>query len=253
MDRLTRRLVSWGVPLAMTGVYTVLAIVSGASHTTKAWMAVGLGFVFVVWWMFRLLTEHAALSRAVAVGDAARVLELTERQLRRRTSPAARAPFLVYRALAHELRGEWAAARAALDEAELEALRPSARPPWQLLAASVRIAALVETGQLAAARRVLDHELAPAASTLDRRLHASAYLFARLATGRVQLAEGDAAQARTSLSAVVDDIRAGAAQRATALFYLARLVEPGEPSLAATYRAELARQAPADSWLRTGR
>ena len=147
MTAVVRILQSWGVPVAMTGVYATLAWSADTSTTGKAWIAIGLALVLVVWWLFRFLTENAALARAVSVGDANRVLELTERQLHLRKRARARAPYLVYRGLAFELRGDWTQALAAIDEARLEAVRASQRPMWQLLAASVRIAALVETGR----------------------------------------------------------------------------------------------------------
>jgi hypothetical protein len=243
---------SWGVPVAMTGVYAVLAWSSGTSTTGKAWMAIGLAFVFVLWWLFRLLTEHAALSRAVAVGDSARVLELTERQLRKRKKPAARARYLVYRGLAHELRGDWAEALAAVDEARFDGLSGSAKASWQLLAASVRIAALVETGKASEARRALDRELTPAMRSLDRRLHGSAYVFGNLATGRVLAAEGARDEATSALQGVVDDIRAGAGLRATAHHYLARVSD--DPAAIARHRAEIAKLVPDPAaWVRTAR
>ena len=65
MSAWMRFLQSWGVPIMMTGVYGVLMWSSETDNTGKAWMAIGLGFVFCVWWLFRVLTTQAALSRAV--------------------------------------------------------------------------------------------------------------------------------------------------------------------------------------------
>jgi hypothetical protein len=249
METLKRVLQSWGVPVMMTGVYVVLMVVSDTSTTGKAWMAIGLGFVFVVWFVFRLLMTQAALSRAVSVGDTARVLELTDEQLARTKQPAARVPLLVDRALAFVLRGDWAAVRAALEEARLEAIPEAARPRWQVLSASARVGMLVEQGAIPEARRVLDAELQPAAERVDRRLHPLPYLRAQLATGRVLAAEGDAAGARTMLQRVLDDVRAQAATRALAHAYLARLAD--SPAAAAQHRAEITRLVTdASAWVR---
>ena len=246
-----RILQSWGVPVMMTGVYAVLMWSSETDNTGKAWMAIGLAMVLVVWWLFRTLTAIAALSRAVAVGDAKRTLELVDEQLPRRKRPGARAPLLIARALAHELRGDWAAVLAALDEAEVTAIPEGQRPSWHVLACSARIGALLETGEVAAAKRLLETTLVPAAGTLDRRRHPSAHLHVTLAKGRVAAAEGRADDARTLLQAVLDDVHAGGAVRALAHFYLARIA--AEPA-ADKHRAEITKLVPDETlWIRTGR
>jgi len=246
-----RILQSWGVPVMMTGVYAVLMWSSETDTTGKAWMAIGLAMVLVVWWLFRALAGIAALSRAVAVGDAQRTLALVAEQLPRRKRPGARAPLLVARALAHELRGEWAAALAALDEAELTAIPESQRPSWQVLATSARIGALLETGGVAEAKRLLETALAPVAGALDRRRAPSARLQLALATGRIAAAEGRADDARPLLQSVLDDVHAGGAVRAIAHFYLARI---SDEAAAARHRAEIVKLVPDEtSWIRTGR
>lgn len=245
----SRILQSWAVPVVFGGAYAILMWSSGTSNTGKAWMAIGFAFVFVLWWMFRLLTQHAALSRAVSHGDAAMVIELTDAQLRKRKSPSGRAPFLVYRALAYELTGDWAKALATLDEAKLDAVAAASRATWQLLAASVRVTALVETGKLEDARGVLTTELMPAAAKLDGRLHSSSHLFKKLAAARILVADQKPAEARLLLQGILDDIRAGSGIRATAHFLMARISEPAE---AAQHRAEIAKLVPDPTvWVRT--
>jgi tetratricopeptide (TPR) repeat protein len=244
-----RFLQSWGMPIVMTIAYAALAVISETSTTGKAWMAIGLAFVLVVWFLFRYLTEQAALSRAVAVGDAPRILELVNAQLRRRKRPASRVPYLVYRAQAHELRGDFPAALASLDEARLDTIPSSMWPTWQVLASAVRVGVLVETGKVADARRVLETELAPAGAKLDPRLHPSARLYIPSSIGRVLAAEGKHAEARPLLRAVLDDIRAPSVLRAVALRELARIAD--DPSEAAKHRAELAKLVPdANAYLR---
>ena len=73
--------------------------------------------------------------------------------------------------------------------------------------------ALVETGDVAAARKCAADELEPRAAKLDSRLHASPHIHANLARGRLLLAQGSRDEARKALQRVVDDIRSGAAIR----------------------------------------
>ena len=201
----------WGVPLVMTGAYIMMMWSADTDNTGKAWMSIGLAFVFVIWFVFRLLTQDAALARAISVGDVARIKDVTARYLDTHHRPASRAPYLVARAIAHELQGEWTPALAALDEAKLAAMPASKRATWELRAASTRVAALLGAGDLGEARRVLERDLAPDA---NHPAHSDAYLVANLAAGRVLAAEGKADEAAARLRRVSEDIRATAAMRA---------------------------------------
>jgi len=205
------RLASWIVPpILMAGVYTIFAQTSDADNTAKAWMAVGFGFVLVVWLTFRILVEQTALARAVASGDAARILRVTEH----RRDAAAH----VYHALAHDLAGDW---RAALDAlaSDADAARIANNPPLAALAAAIRVEALVETGDIAGARRIADTQLAASAAKLHPRLHPQPQHHAALARARLLVAEGDREGANRELKKILDDIRAGSAirERAKAL------------------------------------
>lgn len=205
-----KRFASWIVPPALlAGCYTVLAITSDTDTTGKAWMAIGFGFVLVVWFTFRLAVEGAGLSRALAVGDADKVLAIANKQLARRKSEAARAPYLVHKALAYELRGDHAAALSAADSA-----RPTT-PVDKLLQTSVRILALVEAGRVEDARALRD-ELEQRAAAVDRRLQINAHHYAHLARGRLLNAEGQGDAATAELAKISEDIRAGHAIRTRA-------------------------------------
>jgi hypothetical protein len=233
LERAWRILSRWAVPVMMTLAYVFLAATSDTNTTGKAWMAVGLGFVLVVWFTFRALTETAALARALSVGDVARLSALADRQLSRKHRPSDRAPFLVARALAHHLRGEHAGALAALDEA-----RPG--PDLAPLASVVRIGALVELGRPAEEARV--------ASISTPRAPALGWL------GEAQIAwrAGDLDTATLRLTRVIDDMRAGSAARAIAHLYAARIADTrGELQVAARHRAAAANLASPDAaWLR---
>jgi hypothetical protein len=242
-------LASWLIPVMMAGAYVVLAVTSETDNTGKAWMSIGLAFVLVLWWMFRLLTEHAALSRAVAVGDPERILELTAKQLANTRAPDARARLQLFRALAFETRGDWSASLAAVDEVNLATVSPAQRPRIGLLAACVRVAAYVETNKVAEARGLLDSEIAPIAPKLDRRTQADAYISANLATGRVLAAEGAFEAATEQLQRVIDDVHAGSGQRAVAHFYAARCADArSKASVANNHRAKAAQLLPG-SWV----
>jgi hypothetical protein len=209
MERL-KRFASWIVPpVLMAGCYTVLAITSQTDTSGKAWMAIGFSFVLVVWFTFRMAVEGAGLARALSVGDADKVLAIANKQLARRTSDTARAPYLVHQALAHELRADHTAALAAADAA-----KPTA-PADKLLQSAVRVLALVEAGRLADARAHIA-ELDERATAVDRRLQIAAHHYAHLARGRLLLAEGKGDAAKAELAKISDDIRASHAMRTRA-------------------------------------
>jgi hypothetical protein len=195
-------LASWLIPLMMTGAYVVLIMTSDVDATGAAWEAIGLGFVLVLWFLFRVLTEDAAMARAVDIGDADLVIELADFQLKRRRSASRRAPFHVYRALAYDVRGDWKAALAELDRAE-------PRGNWRALAATVRVSALAETGRTEEARKLFDAELAGRVVTRVMQVD----ILTRLAEARLRRAEGDREGATKVLDRLVDDVRAGSGIR----------------------------------------
>jgi hypothetical protein len=232
LARLWRIVSRWGVPVMMTLAYVLLAATSDTNLTGKTWMAAGLALVLTVWLVFRALTDAAALSRALAVGDVPRLHALADRHLGRTRRPAARARYLVARALADHLRGDHAAAVAALDQAPPRAdLRP--------LATVIRIAALVELGRPAA-------EL-PAVPASPR-----APALAWLADALLAWRAGDLDAAVPLLARVIDDIRAGSATRAIAHVYAARIASArGDDAAAARHRTAAASLASPDAtWLR---
>jgi hypothetical protein len=232
------------VPVMMIGAYIILILTSEVGATGAAWEALGLAFVLVLWWLFRVLTEHAAISRAIAIGDADRVLELADHSLARRRRAASKARMHVYRALAREIRGEWADALAEVDAAKVETISGAPRKAWELFAATVKVAAYVETGKVAEARAVLDAGVEPNVKLVDVRMNASAHIHARLARGRVLWAEGKLDAARAELRTVIDDVRTGTGTRAIALVYAARCAAASDASAAATMRTRAAQLAP---------
>jgi hypothetical protein len=233
LERVWGILSRWAVPVMMTLAYVLLAATSDTNATGKTWMAVGLGFVLVVWFVFRALTEAAALARAVSVGDVARLFALADRQLSRKRRPAGRARFLVARAFARQLRGEFAAALAALDE-----VKPG--QDLQPLVSMIRISALVELGRPAAdARAALVG--APRAPALGW-----------LAEGQIAWRDGDLDTATQRFARIIGDVRAGSAIRAIAHLYAARIADArGQVEIAGRHRTRAANLASPDAaWLR---
>ena len=212
VDPILRFMATWGVPIMMGGVYLVLAITSNASTTAKAWMAIGFAFVVVIWTLVRFFMKQAGLTRALSVGDTARVLELTARDARS-TNAAIRTRALINQAVAHDHAGDPAATLAALANVEITSLSPAQRSVYATLAGSARIGATLASGATAEARRLLDTVIVPASAALDPRMHPTAHLHVALSIGRIVAAEGNTADARLTLQSVIDDIRATPALR----------------------------------------
>lgn len=209
MERV-KSIASWiAPPLLMSLCYTILAITSETDTTGKAWMAIGFLFVLILWMTFRLAVEGAGLSRALAVGDADKVLALTKKQLAKRSNDQVRAPYFIHQALAHELRGDAAAALASA-----EAAKP-VTPADKLLQTAVKMLALVDTGRAGDARALMP-ELDERAAATDRRLQIVSHHYAHLARARVLLAEGQDDAAKVELAKIIDDVRSGHAIRVRA-------------------------------------
>ncbi|MEZ4360560.1 MAG: hypothetical protein R3B48_10280 [Kofleriaceae bacterium] len=216
-------LTGWPVPLFMALVFAALISTSDASLAGTLAATVGLVLVLLFWAMFREASLHAEVSRALAVGDGAAAAALADRQLARRRGPR-RAPFEVYRALAHELRGEWSAIESLLGGEPASAAKfAGGQASWRLVAACVRVGALAELGEVAAARALYDEVVAPRREALGER----GSLPAVLTEGRLCFAEGELVRAREILTPLTRSIRLGPAQRAMAFHYLARCAERG--------------------------
>jgi len=196
-------LASWLIPLMMTAAYIVLIATSEVDATGAAWEAIAFAFVLVLWFIFRVLTEHAAMARAVDVGDADRVIELADFQIARHRTARGKAPYHVFRALGLDIRGDSAGALAELDKCE-------PRGSSRALAATVRVGVLAETGRAADARALFDADL----STQQRDPQLA--ILPRLTEARLRRAEGDEAAASALLTKLADNVRAGSGIRARA-------------------------------------
>jgi hypothetical protein len=201
-------LASWLIPLMMTGAYIVLIATSEVDATGAAWEAIAFAFVLVLWFIFRVLTEHAAMARAVDVGDADHVIELADFQIARHRTSRGRAPYHVFRALGLDIRGDAAGALAELDKCE-------PRGSSRALAATVRVSALAETGRTADARKLLETDLA------GRQRDPQIEILTRLAEARLRRAEGDEPGATALFAKLADNVRAGSGIRDRARSLLA--------------------------------
>jgi hypothetical protein len=200
-------LASWFLPpILMAGAYTILALTSDTDVVGKSFMAIGFSFVLVLWLVFRIAAESAGLSRAIAIGDSDRILAIAARKLRHTRGDAARAPYLIYEAIAHEQTSDYVKALAAASAAK------PARDGQSLLALSLRILSLVGLERVAEARA-----LAPALDGLtkrvDRRLDPLPHQYAHIARARLLAADAKSTEANAELAKVIDDIRAGVALR----------------------------------------
>jgi hypothetical protein len=219
----------YGVPVLVIGAWVFLAFSAETDATGYSWMAVGFSLVAVLWALFRLAIRRAGLARALSTGDPASVFKIA----RGRRRDAA-----VYRALAHEMKGDW---NAVLTET------PPPDPPSKLLVAYARAGALVELGDPVKARAELAS--APRAEQIRRPLHSPAPILASLAEGRVRWAEGDLDAATPLLERAADDVRTGPYSRAEALLYLARIADAhGDAAIAKRHRDAASKLAPT-SWV----
>ncbi len=240
MQRFLRTVVEpYAVPLIMALAYVFLLETSDPSGIAKVLLGAAFAGVILTWVAFRELRAHANASRAAAIGLADELVASAAAQVERRLFARSRAPFLVYLAIGHQLRGDFDAAIAVLDRADQER---ALKPAWQLLAATTRIAILVERGQAAEARALFDRGIAPA----TRRMNGPGpRLLAEEALARVRFAEGEHAAAAPLFDKMSGDVRLGPSTRAFAHYYAARCAEArGDHDLAQRRFADAAHLAP---------
>lgn len=211
-----RVLTTWGVPVIVGLAYVGLVRTSAIHGWIQLVVLVVLVAVALLWFMFREMAVHAALARAAAIGDAADVSRRAAEQVARRWTAKARMPFVLYEAIGHELRGDWAAALATLDQARPQLGAPTS--PWGLVAARTEIAAQLALGKPEAARAAYAASFGAARAAPG----SPAELFAREGQAKLQLADGDAAAALPTFLALSREIRLGPAARAVALVHAAR-------------------------------
>jgi len=200
---------SWAVPLVIAAAYLFLIETIDPSLTVALLTLAGLLCVLVLWFLFRGLAAHAAITRAIAVGEPDEVVTRARNASDHRYTRRGRMPFRIYEAIGLGLRGEWAASLAALEGT----IDERSKPPWRLLVATARVAAATALGDAPAARTAFDVVKALARPT---------DVCLKECEARVLYVEGDRAGAGALFRALADNIRLGPAPRAAALYYAGR-------------------------------
>lgn len=214
MNPIIKIFTSWAVPVVLVLAYLFLVYNLQTSLSISLLVFAGGAVVMCVWFLFRGLAAHAAISRGIAIGEPDEVVARARAAIDHRFTRRAKLPFRVYEAIGLGLRGQW--------EQSLEAIDAIGAVPdkWRLLAGVAQIAAATELADAAKARKALD-EITPLATRLGR----AADLTLRECRARVRFVEGDLAGAGPLFRALADDIRLGPAPRAAALYYAARCTE----------------------------
>lgn len=197
-------------PLAVAGLYAALIITSGAGQTSQVIAALFFVVVLALWIAFRRLRVHAAASRWVAIGRPDELQKLVEREVPRRWTAGTKAPLHVFEAMGHNLAGEPAKARKALERSGIR-LGSKQLQSWQVLAAAADIHARTMLGDVKGAkesfvRGIATQRILPGSGIVS--------LLAAECEARIALAEGDTARAKELVAPMVKDIRLGPAARA---------------------------------------
>jgi hypothetical protein len=216
----------WGerviVPVALVIVYTLFIVTADARGPAVLVAAAFLAFVLFLWFSFRRLKLHAQASRLAGVGDGDGLLKLIERELPRALTEGGRRPLHVHAAIAHNLRGDLAAARKELvASGYLTMTKGRHGRGWIALAAAADVTTRTEQGDVAGARASLQR-LAPFAALAP---FGGMDLVAREAEARILLAEGKPAEARERIAPLVKNIRLMDGTRAVVHALLARAAD----------------------------
>ena len=206
---------------------------------------IGFGFVAALYVAFRELRAHAAASRMASHGDPDELMAHADRELKRRFTRRGRAPFHIYRSIAHQLRGDWTAAKQSLADAGLDEIPPRRRRMWTLFHGTQQINVLAALDDAAGARRVLEETVRPTARMIRG---AGIEVMVREAEARVLLAEGKFEEARPLFEQLARDVRLGASTRALCKYYAGQCYAVRDAESARVARAEAAKLAP-KTWL----
>ena len=231
------------MPVFLVAVYAAFILTSNAKGAARVLALSFLVLVLLIWFGFRRLKLHAQASRLAGVGDPDGLLAHVERELPRCMTEGGRRPLYIHAAIAHNLRGDFAAARKALDQSKyLEPTRSRRGRGWQGLAAATDVVTRTEQGDLAGARKSYERGVAPIAALAP---YGGMDLVARECLARLELLEGDPGAARALVAPLVKNIRLSDATRAQVHALLARAARAlGEPVEAADHAAKARALAP---------
>ncbi len=229
------------MPVFLVGIYAAFVLTSGAQGAARVLSLAFLIFVLLMWFGFRRLKTHAQASRLAGVGDPDGLLALVGRELPKCLTEAGRRPLRLQAAVAHNLRGDFTAARREIDASGLLTPRGRRGRGWIALAAATDVTTRSEQGDLAGARASLAM-LAPFTAIAP---FGGMELVARECEARVKLLEGDPAAARELLAPLVKNIRLSDATRAQVHALLARAAaDLGEADVAADHATKARALAP---------
>ncbi len=227
------------IPLIIAAAFALLFIEGQPKGVAAIMFILATAVMIGLWNLMRELRAHASATRFAAIGEADELIAFAKEEIERRYTDRSRAPFWVYLALGHQLRGDPDAASGALDTAE--EFR-SLKPAWRLLAATARVGLLVERGDAAGARAYYEQRIATPAQRMSG---PGVRLLAAESEARVRFAEGDVAGARPMFEKMCGDIRLGPSTRALAHWYAARCAETaGDAEAATRHFADAAKLAP---------
>jgi hypothetical protein len=230
----------WIAPVMLATVYAVFIWSSEPSRVAE--LIAGMFFVAIIgmWFWIRRLRVHASASRLAAIGQPDELLAYVAKELPRRRTHGTRAPMHVFAAMAHNMRGDFAAARRALDESGIK-LGDRRQRSWQFFWAAADVHARAAQGDVAGARKSFDKGI----KTMGAMASSGVHLVALEAEARIKLAEGDAAAAREMVTPLVKDVRLGPGARGQLHVLLAQAAtQAGDPEGAALHTAEARKLAP---------
>jgi hypothetical protein len=231
---------TWIAPIGLATVYAVF--IWSSQSTPLIDVIAGMFFVGIItmWFWMRRLRIHGSASRFAAIGRPDELLALVAKELPRRLTHGTRAPMHVFGAMAHNMLGDYAAARKSLDASGIKAGGRDLRG-WQFIWAAADIHARTAQGDVEGAKKTYAKGIAP----MRPMATSGVELVALEAEARIKLAEGDAAGARDLVAPLVKDVRLGPGARAQLHAFLAQAAEKaGDAEAATTHRAEARKLAP---------
>ncbi|HUQ07923.1 MAG TPA: hypothetical protein VM261_35755 [Kofleriaceae bacterium] len=240
MGWFVRHFDTWIAPIGLATVYAIFIWSSDSIPLVEVIAGMFFFALIGMWFWIRRLRLHAGASRLAAIGRPDELLALVAKELPRRLTQGTRAPMHVFAAMAHNLLGDHAAARAALDASGIT-LGERHNRSWQFLWAAADIHARTALGDIAGAKKSFEKGIAP----MRPMATSGVELVALEAEARIKLAEGDAAGARELVAPMVKDVRLGPGARAQMHALLAQAADKsGDGEAAATHRAEARKLAP---------
>jgi hypothetical protein len=230
------------LPLALGAVFGMVLLLADLPWWGTVLGFVALGAVAFVYAAIRELESHRRVRQHAALGDPDAILAIADAELGRRRSSRTRLPFIIYRANALQMKGEWEESLGLLERARLEAVGGKARRHWEFQHAHSLLGALLHTGEVGQARELLAGRIEPMARRLPEPL---GQLALDEATARVDFFTGKLDDSKALFERLVADERLPASSRGMYHYYLARIARAEDNGDAAeNHAASAAKLAP---------